>query len=67
MTHPAEQVPVEHLHARLAQLGAKYYPNRSNARRHIYWMPSTRLWLKVVRVGQTATISYHATCPCSGG
>jgi hypothetical protein len=62
-----EQIPVASLHARLKQLGAQYMADRSSSVAHIYWAPSSKRWIKVTRSGQTAKLTYHTTCPCSGG
>ena len=63
----AESVAVHALHARLRQLGAEYQAARSSAGAHIYYARPLGRWLRVTRVGNTARIEYHATCPCSGG
>lgn len=56
------------LHARLRALGAQFQRDRSSSAAHIYWAPASRRWIKVVRRGaDSVVLSYHATCPCSGG
>jgi hypothetical protein len=63
-----EQIPLTHLHARLKQLSAQYQPPpKSSNAAHIYWAAPSQRWIKVVRSGQTAKLTYHTTCPCSGG
>lgn len=62
-----ERIAVTQLHARLRSIGAQYRADRSSNVAHIYWSPPLRQWVKVVRDGANVAISYHATCPCSGG
>jgi hypothetical protein len=62
-----ETIPAAALHGRLRGLGAQYQADRSSQQAHIYWAPASRRWIKVVRAGANVTLTYHATCPCSGG
>lgn len=63
-----ETIPATALHPRLRSLGAQFMPDRSSANAHIYWAAPSRRWIKVVKAGPNAVkLTYHATCPCSGG
>lgn len=63
-----ETLPASALHARLRSLSAQYQQDRSSAVAHIYYSAPSRRWIKVVRAPNGyVTLSYHATCPCSGG
>jgi hypothetical protein len=59
-----ESVSAEGLHARLRQLGAEYYPDRSAADSHIYYARPLRRWLRVARQGDVLVIEHHRDCPC---
>lgn len=61
----AETVAVSGLHARLRQLGAEYYQERSTSKAHVYYARPLRRWLKVMRRGESCRIEYWADCPCS--
>lgn len=65
--HPKETLTADRLHDRLRQISAQFMPQRSNGKMHVYWSAPMRQWIKVVRAGNNVTLSYHATCPCSGG
>ena len=63
-----ETLPASALHARLRSLSAQYMQDRSSAAAHIYYSAPSRRWIKVVRAaGGNVALTYHATCPCSGG
>lgn len=61
-----ETVPITQLHSRLRSLSAAFQQDRSSQVAHIYYSAPLRRWIKVVRVGNVAKLTYHATCPCSG-
>lgn len=62
-----EEIPVANLRARLAALRAQFMADRSSNVAHIYWIAHAQRYLKVTRKGPIAKLSYHTTCPCSGG
>lgn len=63
-----EKIHASQLPARLKKLGAKFMPDRSSTKAHIFWAPASQRWIKVVRSGASeVTLTAHATCPCSGG
>lgn len=61
----SERVASSHLRMRMAQLGATFYPRRSNSVRHIYYSRRLRRWLAVSNEGRGyLRINQYAECPC---
>lgn len=66
MVAARESVSAAGLHARLRQLGAEYYPDRSTAQAHIYYARPLRRWLRVTSRGGMCLLEYFFDCPCGG-
>lgn len=61
-----EQVAVPALSEYLRRRGARFHPDRSTERAHIYECAAMKKWLKVYRIAPAVVVvEYHATCPCS--
>lgn len=59
------RVPASQLRRRMQQLGAQFYPGRSNPLRHIYYSRRLGRWLAVSGDGEGyLRVNQYAECPC---
>jgi hypothetical protein len=58
-------VPAPRLAEFLRGYRAQYKADVSHEKRHIYWSPSHRVWIKARRSGGNIRLTFHQDCPCS--
>lgn len=49
----------------LKRYSAKFHPDVSNNKRHIYYSHPSQKWIKVKAVGGKYLLTFHTACPCS--
>ena len=58
-------VPAAQLSQYLRGYRAQFQADVSHEKRHIYWSPSHRVWIKAKRSGPNVKLTFHNDCPCS--
>lgn len=61
-----EQIGFGQLQARLAQLAAEPFPERSSSTMHVYFSRNLGYWVGVSKRGGLAELAFFRQCPCGG-
>ena len=59
------QIPFRDLGTHLRAYRAKALPEYSNNKRHVYFVPSVKVYITVRNVGGQAELEFTSECPCS--